>query len=252
MLKDISITSVYCKTFALFYWNFVTLICFQGVGELPSESHSAKGGNGHGSRHSTGGPIRVPNQSRNSHRQMEHHDGSPSSYGHPSPSSVSPKNSSLKSRKQHSYVSQESAGNVVVPVVHEAQLPEGLLERLKASNWNERHEAISELEAFVSARPAAMAPHLHKVNFINRSLVICSILVTRHCVINTFNVYVLALALSPSLSLSLIHSLYTNRYLMSSVRDSQTETAKWICMPFKHSATWFLFFAILSFLWPTT
>ena len=50
-------------------------------------------------------------------------------------------------------------------VVHEVQLslPEGLLERLKASNWSERYEAISELEAFVSAHPAAMAPHLHKV-----------------------------------------------------------------------------------------
>ena len=133
---------------------------------MPSESHSAKGGNGHGSRHSTGGPIRVPNQSGNSHRhsvQMEHHDGSPGGSGQPSPSSVSPKNFSSKSRKQHSYVSQESAGNVVPPVVHEVQLPEGLLERLKASNWSERYEAISELEAFVSAHPAAMAPHLHKV-----------------------------------------------------------------------------------------
>lgn len=140
------------------------LLHFQGVGELPSESHLAKGGNGHGSRHSTGGPIRVPNQSRNSHRQMDHHDGSPGEgSGHPSTSSVSPKNSSLKTRKQHSYVSQESAGSVVPSMGYEVQLPEGLLERLKASNWNERHEAISELEAFVSAHPAAMAPHLHKV-----------------------------------------------------------------------------------------
>ena len=141
------------------------LLHFQGVGELPSESHSAKGSNGHGSRHSTGGPIRVPNQSRNTHRQMEHHDGSPGagSSGHPSTTSVSPKNSSSKSRRQHSYTSQESAGSVVPPMAHEVQLPEGLLERLKASSWSERHEAISELEAFVSAHPAAMTPHLHKV-----------------------------------------------------------------------------------------
>ena len=151
------------------------MILFQGVGELPSESHSAKGGNGHGSRHSTGGPIRVPNQSRNSHRHsvpMEHHNGSPGGGGHPSPSSVSPKNSSSKSRKQHSYVSQESTGNVVPPVVHEVQLPDGLLERLKASNWSERHEAISELEAFVSAHPAGMAPHLLKVIFVLPPLIL--------------------------------------------------------------------------------
>lgn len=148
--------------FLPFTVNFITNFHLQGVGELPSEAHSAKGGNGHGSRHSTGGPIRVPNQSRASHRHMEQHDGSPGGSGH-SPSSVSPKNSSSKSRKQHSYVSQENAGNVVPPVIYEVPLPEGLLERLKASNWSERYEAISELEAFVSAHPAAMAPHLHKV-----------------------------------------------------------------------------------------
>ena len=165
----------------VYFLLFEMLLHFQGVGELPSESHSAKGGNGHGSRHSTGGPNRVPNQSRNSHRQMNHHDDSPGGgSGHPSTSSVSPKNSSSKTRKQHSYVSQESAGSVVLSMGYEVQLPEGLLERLKASNWNERHEAISELEAFVSAHPAAMAPHLHKVFFIDLSFIFCSILVTRY------------------------------------------------------------------------
>lgn len=64
----------------------------------------------------------------------------------------------------YSYVSQESVGSAVPPpMVHDVQLPEGLLERLKASNWSERYEAIADLEVFVSSHPAAMAPYLHKV-----------------------------------------------------------------------------------------
>ena len=43
-------------------------------------------------------------------------------------------------------------------------LPDGLLDRLKASNWSERDEGVSELEEFVSAYPRALAPHLHKVS----------------------------------------------------------------------------------------
>lgn len=50
-----------------------------------------------------------------------------------------------------------------MPVVHDIALPEGLLDRMKASNWNERFEAISELEVFVNDHPTAMASHLHKV-----------------------------------------------------------------------------------------
>ena len=144
-------------------YYYVNTFHLQGVGELPSESTSSKygGGSGQNSRHSTGGPIRVPNQSGASHRNLDQHDGSPSS-GHPSPSSVSPKSSSSKSKKQQGFVNLDSSG-VPPPMVQDVPLPNGLLDRLKASNWSERFEAISELEAFVNAHPTAMAPHLHKV-----------------------------------------------------------------------------------------
>lgn len=65
-------------------------------------------------------------------------------------------------------MNQDSTGGA--PIVHEVQLPDGLLERLKASNWNERYEAISELEMFVNTHPTAMAPHLHKVTLIVNDL----------------------------------------------------------------------------------
>ena len=153
-----------------FQYTFsLPLFCAQGVGELPSESASSKhaGGSGPNSRHSTGGPIRVPNQTGSTRRnsvQLDQLDKSPGSGGNPSPSSLSPKSSSSKSSKKHQrYVVQDSA-SAPPPAVHEAPLPDGLLERLKASNWSERHEAISELEMFVNTYPSALTPYLHKVN----------------------------------------------------------------------------------------
>ena len=43
-------------------------------------------------------------------------------------------------------------------------LPEKLVERLKASSWGERLEAVEDLEQFVDAYPKALEPHLHKVH----------------------------------------------------------------------------------------
>ena len=42
-------------------------------------------------------------------------------------------------------------------------LPDRLCERMKASDWNTRYEAVSELESFVDAYPTALGPHLRKV-----------------------------------------------------------------------------------------
>ena len=62
---------------------------------------------------------------------------------------------------------QDSSTALQPLVSHDvAALPDGLLERLKASNWSERYEAISELEVFVNTYPSAMATHLHKVNIV--------------------------------------------------------------------------------------
>ncbi len=44
-------------------------------------------------------------------------------------------------------------------------LPDGLLEKMKSSNWSERFEAVAELESFVNNYPKALGPHLLKVRF---------------------------------------------------------------------------------------
>ena len=54
---------------------------------------------------------------------------------------------------------------VITQTPAEVPLPDGLCERLKASDWSERFEAVSELETFVNTYPTALAPHLRKVNF---------------------------------------------------------------------------------------
>ena len=44
-------------------------------------------------------------------------------------------------------------------------LPDGLLERLQSNSWNERFEAISQLEEYViSARPQTLSAHLQRVS----------------------------------------------------------------------------------------
>ena len=43
-------------------------------------------------------------------------------------------------------------------------LPDRLVERLKASNWEDRQEAINILEQFVDSHPKALEPHMHKVH----------------------------------------------------------------------------------------
>ena len=163
MLLFISVSVIIVSLFPL----------LQGVGELPSESAPSKhaGGSGQNSRHSTGGPIRVPNQSGSSRRnsvQLDQHDGSPGS-SHHSSNSISPKSSSSKAKKHQSY---HESSSVPAPLVHDVPLPDGLLERLKASNWSERYEAISDLEAFVNAHPIAMAPHLHKVRTVTNNTMV--------------------------------------------------------------------------------
>ena len=57
----------------------------------------------------------------------------------------------------------ESSGQSGVGV-ESVPLPEGLVDRLKASNWSERFEAVTDLENFVNVYPTALAPHLHKVS----------------------------------------------------------------------------------------
>ena len=72
------------------------------------------------------------------------------------------KKSSRKQQQQHGAVG-ESLGQSGVGV-ESVPLPEGLVDRLKASNWSERFEAVSDLENFVNVYPTALAPHLHKVS----------------------------------------------------------------------------------------
>ena len=51
-------------------------------------------------------------------------------------------------------------------VVHGGEnppLPDRLVERLNASDWEDRQEAIYALEQFVEQYPKALEPHMHKV-----------------------------------------------------------------------------------------
>ena len=134
------------------------------MGEPPSDAPSSKqhhGGSSSSSRHPTGGPVRQSHGSsghHSSHTDSERTGGGGGGGGGGSAHIQAP--SSLKHSKKHSTASEGVGGRVDTAA---AALPDGLLERLSASDWSERFEAISELERFISMHPTAMAPHLHKV-----------------------------------------------------------------------------------------
>lgn len=135
----------------------------QGVGDPPSESQSSKHHASGGSRHSTGGSIRVSTHSTpTTHRGSSTSDHSPSSNSTFASANPTMKKSSRKQQQQHGAVGESSGQSGVG--VESVPLPEGLVDRLKASNWSERFEAVSDLENFVNVYPTALAPHLHKVS----------------------------------------------------------------------------------------
>ncbi len=48
--------------------------------------------------------------------------------------------------------------------VQDVPLPEGIVDRLQANNWSERHEAITELEGYItSTTPQSLSPQLQRV-----------------------------------------------------------------------------------------
>ncbi len=51
--------------------------------------------------------------------------------------------------------------NAVSPV--EVQLPDGLLEKMSANDWNVRNQAISELEKFILTHPSGLGSNITKV-----------------------------------------------------------------------------------------
>ena len=70
---------------------------------------------------------------------------------------ISGRKESFSKKTKRQVSTQESVGG-------DMPLPDGLLDRLKASNWSERDDGVTELEEFVSTYPRALAPHLHKVS----------------------------------------------------------------------------------------
>ena len=67
-----------------------------------------------------------------------------------------------RSKKQQQRHMPELSGSVAS---QEIPLPDGLLERLQASSWNERHAAISDLEKYIiNSRPQTMSSYLHRVS----------------------------------------------------------------------------------------
>lgn len=73
------------------------------------------------------------------------------------------KDTSSKKARKHSSSSINAPSE---PVIMDVPLPDGLLEKMKSSNWSERFEGVAELESFVNNYPRALGPHLLKVHFI--------------------------------------------------------------------------------------
>jgi len=94
-----------------------------------------------------------------SHKASSGFNHTPSSNGHSTSANYTPKR---PPKKQHHGAGAESLGQGGMGA-ESVPLPEGLVDRLKANNWSERFEAVSDLENFVNVYPTALAPHLHKV-----------------------------------------------------------------------------------------
>ena len=117
-----------------------------------------------GSRHPTGS-LRVSMQSSphkdvggHAYELTPHQDGSQQS----SSGSEPPSRRSRKQQHHHHHSSSEPARTVGGG--GDLPLPEGLVERMQASSWSERFEAITELEKYVAtAAPQNMTTQLQKV-----------------------------------------------------------------------------------------
>ena len=109
-------------------------LCVQGVGEPPSEAAAAAH-----SRNPTGGTVRESSHVRSTGGGRTVVDDG----------EAKPRNSRRVTHAAHSG--------------EHPPLPDRLVERLKASGWEDRQEAISDLEQFVDAHPRALGPHMLKV-----------------------------------------------------------------------------------------
>ena len=91
-------------------------------------------------------------------RENRYDRGETSQYPYSSPSSIS-YDIQRRSRKQQGHVHETPM------TVQEIPVPERLVERLQASNWSERYEAVNDLERYVvTACPQVMTSQLHKVS----------------------------------------------------------------------------------------
>ncbi len=129
---------------------------------------------GGSSRHPTShGSLRT---SANSIPQKDPHDLSPrldstnrySSSG----SNASSTDSHRKSRRHH----HSHHHHHEMPSQQEMLLPDGLAERMQASSWSERDEAITELERYVlgTLPQSSMTPQLQKVVNAKSPCIICA------------------------------------------------------------------------------
>jgi len=92
-----------------------------------------------------------------------HHQGNSSPNASSSPS-VPPVDTPKKLRKQLSQQVHGRDSNLLVPSPT-VPLSDGVLERLQSSSWNERYEAISQMEEYVLAtRPQNLSTHLQRVS----------------------------------------------------------------------------------------
>ncbi len=93
----------------------------------------------------------------------------------PADTEATPVNSSKRSRRLSSIPSAPPPEPVTAT---EMPLPDGLLNKLRSSNWSERFDGVTELEEFVNDYPKALGPHLLKVH---KKLCFGSILILRLC-----------------------------------------------------------------------
>ena len=114
----------------------------QGVGDPPSEAATAR------SRQPTGGPVRAP---------AAHHPTKPAHH---------------VTKAAHHVTKAATGGPKMSTAVHcgdHPALPDRLVERLNAGDWEDRLEAINVLERFVDHHPKALEPHMNKVQYTQNS-----------------------------------------------------------------------------------
>ena len=117
----------------------LSLHTLQGVGEPPGEAAAVATR----STHPTGGTVRAASHTRGT--------------GGPRAGVKEVESKPRTGRRVTQQTSHAVVGGENPP------LPDRLVERLKANDWEDRQEAISVLERFVDQHPKALEPHMNKV-----------------------------------------------------------------------------------------